>query len=161
MNKKNQDETNKESCKKKQKQDRDSTKNKFSRYKKLKLHLTRFRDCKLVFPITAAAIDSAPSSQIWFQPCTAHVGALTQSNIQQAENIYSRNRTGKTRTRCRLFTLLISPVFTRAVNKARSAAGTAQLAALTNSEPTSNTPPPKCTFAMEYAAATRASAGLV
>jgi hypothetical protein len=40
-----------------------------------KLHLTRSRYCKLLFPSTAAAIDFAPSSPIWLPRCTAHVSA--------------------------------------------------------------------------------------
>jgi hypothetical protein len=43
------------------------------RNNKSKLHLTRFSDCKLLFPSTAAAIDFAPTSPILFRPCTAHI----------------------------------------------------------------------------------------
>jgi hypothetical protein len=69
----------------------------------------------------------------------------------------SRNGIGKNITRIRVFTLLISPVFTRAANKARSAAETSQLFASIVSALTSNSFLPNFTFAMEHAAATMAS----
>ena len=82
-----------------------------------------------------------------------HTSALAQRAANNTRKIHSRNRTGKNITRSSLFTLLISPVFTRAANRARSAAGTPQLSARITSESTSNSLLPNFTFAMEYAAA--------
>ena len=66
---------------------------------------------------------------------------------------YTAEQNRKNITRYSIFTMLISPVFTRAANKARSAAGTPQLNASIVSEWTSNSHLPNFTFAMEYPAA--------
>ena len=82
-----------------------------------------------------------------------HTSALAQRAANNTRKIHSRNRNRKNITRNSVFTLLISPVFTRAANRARSAAGTRQLSASISSESTLNSLLPNFTFAMEYAAA--------
>ena len=79
-----------------------------------------------------------------------HTSALAQRAANNTRKIHSRNRTGKNITRYNFFTLLISPVFTRAANRARSAAGTPQLPASISSESTLNSLLPNFTFAMEW-----------